>query len=431
MCIERFCNCPPSNRVEVTGTGDTPPIRVFGKDRWDVFELRSRLGIVSASGGGGVLASDLADDAALAVPLLSIAVQDEVMRHIPPFGTPANPIDVTGQGPENRHDFAHVLDTIALSGEVDAVMCVFSSHGPIAVSVAETIAGAYERSGIPFVASWGSPDIAALDVFHAAGLPAYRNPRNAINALSAAATLHSPWTRSAGSTIEHPPHRSADCALCSDNSTGRLVLEAEAQQFLVQYGVVAAASREARGRDEAIAAAEELGYPLVLKLIAEQVPHREKAGAISFNVCSAAAVAHEFTRLTDLAAPGTVCSVLVAEQLPRGVEVMVGASRDREWGTTVLVGIGGSHAELIDRSALRLSPLSTTAAASAVREVFLDHLDADAVDAVARVASGVARAMDDHPHIESIDINPLIITPGGPVAVDALIATTPTDHIAI
>jgi acyl-CoA synthetase (NDP forming) len=381
-----------------------------------------RLGIVTASGGGGVLAADLADDAGLTVPLLSERLQAEVRRYIPGFGTGANPIDVTAQGADSGDAFQRVLEGVAGSGEVDTVLCVFSSHGRVAIDVAETISRVYGETSIPFAAVWGSPEPASLDVLQRVRLPVFRNPRNAVKALAAAARVHAPTEAADGEPARAAVHDRERCPICTRATATRLVLEAEAHAFLAGYGVTHAASRATNTVSEAVAAAGDLGFPVVLKLVADHLPHREKAGAISFNVSTPRAVAEEYDRLRALLPAGADGYVLVQQQLPRGDEVMVGASRDAAWGATVLVGIGGSHAELINRTALRLTPVSFAAAASAVRDVFAGHLDLATVDAVARVAQGVSLAMGDHPEIASIDINPLIVTPAGPVAVDALVA---------
>ncbi|MGV9867030.1 acetate--CoA ligase family protein [Rhodococcus koreensis] len=385
-----------------------------------------RLAIVTASGGGGVLAADLAEDAGLSVPLLSDAEQAKITSHIPGFGTANNPIDVTAQGAENNDAFRAILESVTDSPEIDMLACVFSSHGRVAIDVANTIADVYERTAKPVVAVWGSPEVESVEAFKRVGLPFFGNPRNALQALAATAKVHLAEAKAA---VEDRADTGAavtgtDRALSPTSNESGLVLEAEAQAFLAKYGVRSAQSRAVRSPEEALTAARDLGFPLVLKLVAEHVPHREKAGGISLNVSSVQQVQDEFARLRDiLPTQDSDWYILVQQQLPRGLEIVVGAQRDPDWGVTVLVGIGGTQTELINRSALRLAPVTSAAAVSAVQEVFGTHLKDDTVRDLAGTIQAVSAAMTEHPTIDSIDVNPLIVTPNGLVAVDALIST--------
>lgn len=383
----------------------------------------SRLGIVSASGGGGVLAADLAEDAGLGVPILPEADQAKVRVHIPTFGSATNPIDVTSQGADDQARFQPILEAVVNSADIDAVTCVYSSHGPVAVKVAKTIVEVFKNTEIPMTAVWGSPEAASLDVFREAGFPYFTNPRNAVQALAAVARVQA-------RTVDERPvpplivtHDSASCGICNTTQGGGLVLESDAQAFLTDYGVSSAQSRTVTSADAAAEAAAELGGTLVMKIVSEAVPHREKAGGITLNVSSEQQARDEFVRLgrivPDLDARW---AVLIQQQLPRGLEIVVGTQRDLDWGVTVLVGIGGTQTELINRSALRLAPVSSAAARDAVTEVFGNHLNAETTDAVAAIIRSVCDAMEAHPRIDSIDVNPLIVTPKGLIAVDGLIS---------
>lgn len=382
-----------------------------------------RLAIVTASGGGGVLSADLAEDAGLEVPLLSDDEQTKIRDCIPGFGTANNPIDVTAQGAENHWAFRRILSTVANSPEVDLMACVFSTHGAVAVDVAKSIADVYTQTSMPMVAVWGSPEAASLDVFKSVGIPFFGNPRNALQALAAAAHVHTPDHQPAETdTAPRAPHEGDQCALCKSSLGKGLVLEAEAQGFLSGYGIRSASSSSVRSADEALAAAGDLGFPLVMKLVTENVPHREKAGGISLNVLSEHQVRDEFARLSGIVpTPDADWYVLVQQQLPRGLEVVVGARRDPDWGVTALVGLGGTQTELINRSALRLAPVSPAAARGAVEDVFGDHLNDETTLALVEIIQNICAAMTDHPVIESIDVNPLIVTANGLIAVDALI----------
>lgn len=376
----------------------------------------NRVAIVTASGGGGVLAADLAEDAGLDVPLLSEPAQRGLRQLVPAFAAVSNPIDVTGKGAENAERFTQVISTVASSPEVDLVACLFSTHGQVAIDVARSIADAYAHTNRPMAVVWGSPEPTSRRILDEAGIPVYTNPRNAVRALAAIARMSPVDAADALAGVRAAAPRSARF----EGRSG-FVLEDEAQALLAQYGVEVVPRVTARTAEAAATAASELGFPVVMKLVADDVLHREKVGGVALNVTSVEDVRAQFDRLTSISGSGAA-AVLLQPQLPRGLELVIGAQRQDGWGSTVLVGLGGTQTELIARSALRLAPLTEHSARSAVAEIFGHHLAPSAVDRAVEVMRAVETIMAEHPQIESLDINPLIVVRDRLVAVDGLIS---------
>jgi len=218
----------------------------------------------------------------------------------------------------------------------------------------------------------------------------------------------------------------------SDRS--RTLSEAESKQFLAPYGLPIAPERVVATAAEAAAAAVEVGFPVVAKLCGDTIAHKTERGLVRLNLGDAAAVEAAADELLAAAGPddGDV-GVLVAPMISGSRELIAGLSRDEQFGMTVMVGIGGVLAEAIADVSIRLVPITRADAESMLDD--LEHgtllgafrgepaVDRDAVVATLMALNDAAVA---HPELVSVDLNPLIINAGLPVAVDALVELTDT-----
>jgi acyl-CoA synthetase (NDP forming) len=188
--------------------------------------------------------------------------------------------------------------------------------------------------------------------------------------------------------------------------------EHESSLVLERYGVRVAPHRRARDPHEAAAAAEELGFPVVVKV--DGPAHKSLSGGVATGLVSADAVLDAATRLGG--------RVLVALQIPPGPEFFCGMTRDPDYGPVLAVGIGGVRVEGLE-PALALSPLDHADAGQLVRDARLP----EAAAGLAEVLVAVSRIALEHPRIQEVDINPLILAAEGPIAVDALVVVSGSD----
>jgi acetyl-CoA synthetase (ADP-forming) len=206
--------------------------------------------------------------------------------------------------------------------------------------------------------------------------------------------------------------------------------EQESKRLLADYGVPCVADRLVGDPSGAVAAAGELGMPVVAKLSGAEIAHKSERGLVRLGLADADAVTRATRELLQAATPadGDV-GVLIAPMVGGMRELIIGAHRDRQFGACVMVGLGGVLAEAIADVSFRLVPLTPLDAAE-----MLDDLDAQAVlgpvrgeapadrDALARALAGVGRLLAERDDVLSVDVNPLIVRPdGAPVAVDALV----------
>jgi len=205
--------------------------------------------------------------------------------------------------------------------------------------------------------------------------------------------------------------------------------EAESKALLRPFGVPFAPERVVADADAAVAAADELGYPVVVKLNGDAIAHKTERGLVRLGLRDAAAVAAAGEALLAAATPddGDV-TLLVAPMLSGNRELIAGLSLDPAFGMTVMVGIGGVLAEALGDVSVRLVPLSEVDAHEMLEDLRTQELlgpfrgePAVDRDAVAAVLVALGAAAEAHPELVSVDLNPLIVVDGRPVAVDALV----------
>jgi acetyl-CoA synthetase (ADP-forming) len=211
----------------------------------------------------------------------------------------------------------------------------------------------------------------------------------------------------------------------------RTLAEAESKRLLADYGVPFPSERLVDGPDDAVVAADSVGYPAVVKLNGDAIAHKTERGLVKLNLGDADAVRRAAASLLDAARPedGEV-ALLVAPMLDANRELIAGLSRDPQFGVTIMLGVGGILAEAIADVSIRLVPIEAGDA-----EEMIDDLDSQALlgpfrgePAVDRAALvdlllSLSAAAEEHPEIVSADLNPVLIVGATPVAVDALVET--------
>lgn len=213
--------------------------------------------------------------------------------------------------------------------------------------------------------------------------------------------------------------------------TPRLLSEPDARALLASYGVRLNHALRVRTCEEAIAAAAQIGYPVALKIVSPDVPHKSDVGGVRLGLIGSEAVAAAYAALlADVATnvpEAEIEGVMVAEMVAGEFELVVGVKRDPTFGPTVLVGLGGVWVELLDDVAMRICPLSAFDAANMITELkalplLMGYRGRPACDtaAVEKLLLSVARLADAEPSLIELDLNPVLVGPvgSGAVAVD-------------
>jgi acyl-CoA synthetase (NDP forming) len=388
-----------------------------------------RVGIMTSSGGAGVLLADACSRAGLEVPMLPASEQEAMLAMMPsPFyGSTANPVDTTAQVVSSPATYAQVLDALGQSGVVDMVIPVtWAMKSP----TNDAIVDFYRRSGKPVAIT----STAWLDDFQEAGVPTYTDPQRAANALGAVVTqslrtFHptppSSWTSDAARHAEAS-------AIIAGVAGHRSLLESTSKQLLAAYGVPVTREDLVHSADEAVAAANRLGGAVALKVMSYDLPHKTEAGAIRLGLQGDDAVRAAYddmlAEVGRKAPNAAIDGVLVQEMVPGRIELTCGLQRDSLFGPIVAVGLGGVAVEILAETALLRPPFGEQEVRGALAELARGRLvsggrglDAAEQHAVVQVAIGVGDLALDLPKVSEIDVNPIRVADGAVRAADALV----------
>ncbi len=390
----------------------------------------NRVCILSTSGGAGIIAADACDALGLAVPSLSEPLRREVERFIPGFGSSLNPVDMTAQVINDPEGFRNLLTLMEESPEVDMILTVISMiTGDSGLRMAQDLADAYEAGKKPVACCWLIDDEHGRpfrDLLSSRGVPVFSSLRRAASSLSMLAA----WERRPAL---------ASCESCQEegpllpNPEGGLT-EAEAKALLASYGVPITRERLCRSLSESIAAAEEIGYPVALKVMSPDILHKTEAGVVALRVRDEEELRNTYGRILEKAEkfrPGArVRGVLVQEMVSGGQECIVGVRRDPVFGPVIAVGLGGIFVEVLKDVSLRLAPVDRQTVLSMLQE--LDGLPLlqgargtppRDVEALVSLVQSVSRMALNEPDLVELDVNPVMVLEQGrgAVAVDALI----------
>tara|TARA_R110000751_G_scaffold30663_19_gene78330 strand:- start:1942 stop:4074 length:2133 start_codon:yes stop_codon:yes gene_type:complete len=384
-----------------------------------------RLGVVTGSGGVGVLLADDAASRGLEVAPLSAEVGRRI-KEIVPYAGVSNPVDVTGQVLNDPALFERVMKTIADEdfGALaihTGISTTLPAFGPPVTAMAEALRLRRPDLPLAFVGYFTDELRAALE---AAGCACFAEPTHATRALAALADAAEVFARPAAA----PP---APAAVGPLPSRPR---EADALRLAAAAGIPVTPFAEAEGPDEAAAAAARLGLPAVLKVHAASVAHKSDLGGVALGLTSPEAVRDEATAMTarlraNGVAEAEASSFLVAPMARGEVEVIVGMHRDPVLGPVVMVGLGGVDAEAMRDVAFRVGAIGRDEARRMIAELgsyprLLPHrtrpgVDLDALASAVSALSRLAVGLPDQ--FDSFEINPLFVGPEGVVAVDALL----------
>jgi acetyl coenzyme A synthetase (ADP forming)-like protein len=390
-----------------------------------------RVALLTNAGGLGILAADACEAAGLEPAPLSEETRTAISALLPREASLANPVDMLGSATEET--FEAVLPHVLADPGIDSVIVLFVP--PVvaeAEAVAEAVVRAVESSeekkpvlGV-FVSHRGTPSALLAGDRRVA---AFLYPESAARALGRAAE-RAEWLRRPGGVV--PQLEDIDERAAAElirealaGSTDVWLDPARVRALLASYGVPFVGERLAETADEAVAAAAELGYPVVVKTAAAGV-HKSDQGLLALNLADEQAVREAVDRI------GT--PVVVQQMVVGGAELLAGVIEDPVFGPLVAFGPGGVFAELIGDAQFRLAPLTDVDAdelvtTGKVGKLVAGYRGSPASDAaaLADLLLRLSQLADNHPEIAELDLNPVVGLPDGCVAVDARIRLRPAE----
>jgi acetyltransferase len=398
-----------------------------------------RLAIVTNAGGPGVLAADslIANGGELA----SITPKSmlELDTLLPPHWSHSNPLDILGDA--NPEKYGRVAQIAANDPNVDGLLAIICPQGLAEpTQTAEQMKVLAKSTGKPIIASWmGGDDVAkGRDILNSSGIPTFPFPD------TAAKVFHYMWKYSYNlhGLYETPVLReegdqsadrgSAEQIIQRARQAGRTILtEVESKDLLSSYGIPSVRTLVAASVDEAVAKADELGYPVVLKLFSESITHKTDVGGVQLNLRDAGGVRRAYSEIErsvqEKAGAGHFLGVSVQPMVRLdGYEIIVGSSVDPQFGPVLLFGAGGQLVEVFKDRALSLPPLNTTLARRFMEQTkVFDALrgvrgrKAVDLESLEELLVRFSQLVVEQRWIREIDINPLLASPDKLLALDA------------
>jgi acetate---CoA ligase (ADP-forming) len=390
-----------------------------------------RIAVLGDGGGHGSIAAAVAAQAGLEVPELPGAVAESLRAQLHAAAGVSNPIDLAGGAEQDVHAFDRIAHQLLSGGEVDGLLITgyfggYAEYGPetaaAELQTAEDLGTVATRTGRPIVAQTMYPQGPAAQALRRAGVPVYESVEQAARALAVLAG------RGASSPGAIPVLRAPEPPVAGD---GYLA----ARALLAGAGIHFVALEEVNGVEEAVAAAERIGYPVVLKALGEET-HKSDAGGVVLHIADEAQLRDAYARVQGAVAPER-CTVERMAPLAEGVELLIGARWDARFGPIAVAGAGGLYAEILRDTAVRLAPVDEAAAEAMLRSLRVAPLLTGArgrppldVRAAARSLAALSRVAAAHPELSELEINPLLVTPAEAVALDArfIRASTPSQE---
>lgn len=388
------------------------------------------LAVVSISGGACEIVADRAQVLGMPMPPLSDAARRELHEALPSFGTPHNPLDITGGAVLQPDLFEQGLRILGQQSEFSALTCLFD------VPVAEEQATEFVLMALRHIAAGlRAAKMPALMISHTVkpvtevsariiddiGLPYVSSGmHHGMNALGSAFWWSEQRRRLAGASASI-----ATIAAASDRPKS----ERETLGFLAQCNVPVVPATLARDADQAVAAAREIGGRVVLKIASDDIAHKSDIGGVALNLQGDDAIAEAFQRIMAVAPRSArVDGVLVAPMRSGGLELFVGCTRDPQWGPVIAVGLGGVWVEVLQDVALRPLPIGAAEVKRMLAELRGAKLlqgargtEAADLDAIAEIVARIGdAAVALGPDLEALEVNPLWVRGSDIEALDAL-----------
>jgi len=390
-----------------------------------------RTAVLGESGAFKALTLDLAETLGLPLAPLSDADSPALRAALPPFVPVSNPLDITAQGLSEPAIYTRCLDALLDDARVGTVLAGIIQAEPVtcAIKFPPILAAATARPLTKPLIFAGLDEGAIVPADHiaqlrAAGVPWFPTTERALRAI----TRLTQWSaRDTSANTEAP------LAVPGLADHSGVIPEYQAKALLGPLGIPFPAGTFAASVDDAVAAADALGYPVAMKAQAAALSHKSDAGGVILNLADGAAVRAAWERMhasvAAYSASITLDGVLIEAMGARGVEMIVGAKNDPEWGPVLLAGFGGVTAEILGDVRLLAADMTAEAVEAELMQlksaaILSGYRGAPALDvpALAQLIVTLGRMLRAEPSIREVDLNPVILHPKGQgvVALDAL-----------
>jgi len=397
----------------------------------------SRIAILTNSGGPGIMAADALEQYNLTLASFSKETQDKLRAQLPTIASIYNPVDIIGDAGADRYHKS--LKLMLKDPNVDAVLVILTPTAVIDVKeTAKKVAALSSKSSKPVLTSFmGKVSVEqGIKILRDNKIPNYSYPENAVKVFRIMSDYRN-WLDAPAPAYRNfrVNKKKVKTTLAKAREQNLMNLgEQEAKQIVTAYGFKIPKNVLALTSREAIAAADKIGYPLVMKIVSPDILHKTDVGGIRVGIENEQQVEEAFLEITSRSrqylSHATILGVSVQEMVAGGKEVILGVSKDPQFGPLIMFGLGGIYVEVLKDVSFRIAPLSTQDADGMIREIHSfpllrgvrGELPTD-ISAISECLLRLSQLVTDFPDIIELDINPLIVKAEGEgaIAVDVRI----------
>jgi acetyltransferase len=395
------------------------------------------LAIVTNAGGHGVMAADACSDYGLRLASFEKSTIEKLKGYLPEAANLYNPVDVLGDATADRYEFA--IRTVMEDPNVNCVAVLLAPLDTVDIkAVAEHVASFAGKVSMPVVGAFvgGTKTNVGIELMHEANVPCYDSPDKAIRALGA--MVHYKRMREAsGDTapvVVEGDRQKVQDVIASVRRSGRTSLsESEGKEILRAYGVAIPTEITASTAEAAAQAAAKIGFPVVMKIDSPDIAHKSDVGGVMVGVGSESAVRQSFELMMSKVrsrVPGATINGITICQMVKGKEVLMGMTRDEQFGPVITFGLGGVFVEIMKDVSQRIAPLTKHDVDTMVRSIRSYPILTGArggrtadIESLKDTIFRISQIALDFPEISELEVNPVMVGDEGKgtYAVDALV----------
>ncbi len=402
------------------------------------------LAIITNAGGPGVMAADALSDHGINPAILRPKTLEKLDAILPPGWCRSNPIDILEDASPEL--YLGAIDVCLKAFEVNGILIILTpqvTNDP--TFIAETLANHLKRKTSPVFTAWmGGPAVEkGREIFNRAGIPTFDTPERSVRAFL---NLYK-YSKNIETLQEIPakfPRRlafdaaNAQSRIQKQLATGKMLMtEVEAKTLLAAYGIPVNPTKLATSGKEAIACANEIGFPVAMKICSPDIPHKADAGGILLDLRNPSEVDDAYQKIMGNAyaynPKAVIEGVTIQAMMSLEYELILGSKKDRDFGPVILFGMGGIWTEVLKDQAIALPPLNRLLAKRLLEDTkiyrllegYRGHPPVNLL-LLEEVLIRLSQLVTDFPEIEELDINPLAIGKDAVCAVDARVLLKPT-----
>jgi len=393
-----------------------------------------KIAIVTNAGGPGILTTDALGNAGLELARFADETTAALSELLPEAAALNNPVDVLGDADADR--YSQALEIVLDDPHVDGIVTILTPQVLTDVEgTAWAIIEAAEGCDKPVLACFMGQETtgAGAQLLNQHRVPNYRSPNRAVNALWAmwrhCQYLRRPAMEPESFEVDRDRVRRIVEEACQPGESVTLI-EAQARDVVAAYGIPLAEARLARSADEAVEIAQEIGFPVVLKIASPDVLHKSDLGGIEIDLCDDDEVRQAYQAIVDRVRQkkpdAEIWGTLVQEMVESGKEIIVGMNRDPQFGPLMMFGLGGVYVEVLEDVTFRLAPVTAHEAREMIDEIRAAPLlkgvrGEEPVDlaAIVEIIQRGSQLVMDFPEITELDLNPVMANHAGAQAIDA------------